>query len=186
MYRLVALIIFTLDSSLMIRYFESLNIFNQITPNDFPYKFCFWTFENTKYGNINLNLFDYIFFVTFQTTATLVLIHFWKRWVYGESCFQITILTAAAIPLQHFAKCICYRRKSFTHKVAYCTTVARKLYRWGTRSLATQEVEVHDDIILSEVKLQNPVWRPTLPQIEALTGGDTRTVHEDDPLVEAV
>ena len=142
-----------------------------------------FVFGLLKTPSVGIKINSWLYFLRNVSNNRNALFHFWKWWVHGESCFQVTILTAAALPPQNFLKCICYRRKSFTHISAYCTTAAGSFRHEEVRWLHRRRRFM---MILSEVKLQNPVWRPTLPQIEALTGGDTRTVHADDLLVEAV
>ena len=150
-----------------------------------PYKMiCLinFVFGLLKTSSVGMKINSWLHFLRNVSNNKNALFHFWKRWVHCESCLQIIILIAAAFTLQILWSAS-VRRKSFTRISAYCTTAAGSFrdeeVLWLHRSWRFM-------MILSEVKLQNPVWKPTLPQIEALTGGDTRTVRADDLLVEAV
>lgn len=83
-----------------------------------------FVFGLLKTPSVGIKINSWLYFLRNVSNNRNALFHFWKWWVHGESCFQITILTAAALPPPNFVKCICYRRKSFTHISAYCTTAA--------------------------------------------------------------
>ena len=148
--------------------------------NDLPYKFCFWPFKNFKCGNKDE------FMITFSSQC-------FKQQKRSFPFLKVMSSLWILLPNNNSNSCSIYTSKFCDMHLfdgnplptlsAYCTTAGGSFTDEEVRWLHRRRRFM---MILSEVKLQNPAWRPTLPQTEALTGGDTRTVHADDLLVEAV